>query len=493
MGRKMDSFVVLVDKFQKMTVLRHLIGFSLQVLPICYLILRPFKKKMKKHHLLQFRLGVLAVFCFYMLLMFLTELGFFPENGQMLNPGILIMTAGFRACVLAIFIIYMLTVKADPFYKFSLFILMANYRLILTISINIYSKLFFADYFTYTYPYRLDVVLMYLAALLISWPFILSIVKIVSDSIFAVPAIILRRRVFWLIPFLSMLLLFSLYIYVVFSPEIDLAVALFIILIYILISVMHLLLFNMVKETALRYENYVQIYALRSNYQNMLQHVDKVRKLKHETASRLAYIKLCLQEKDYAKLEEYIREIDAMPILNEHYMYTNDPFLNGIINYAMYNADKIPVYLSARIDAVDFNPLTRMEITSLLMNLLSNAISELENLPPESPREDRCIHLLMTSANDELLIACRNKLLHKISPDAEGLGKEFGRGPLSQSEHGHGLSIMRNIAEQHGGRMNVALDENFTVSIFIPRAASGTRRFREAADDIPPSQGAGPS
>lgn len=465
----MGTYIELIREFEKMTVLRHLIGFSLQILPVCFLIFYPFSGRLSRRDKRHFAYTLLAVLAFYLLVMYLCEMRFFPDNGDVHNPGITLMSIAFRICMLAIFIAYVKIVKADIYYKVAIFLLMVNYRLILTISINIYNKLAFVDVFPYAYPYRLDVVILYACSLLVTMPIMMVILKKVGESIFSIPTIVLRRAVFWLIPLLSLFFLFALYVYVVFVDNIDLTITLFIILFYVFISIMHFLIFMMVKETALRYENYLQYYALRTNYEKMVQHVDQVRKIKHETQSRLAYIRLCLENKEYDKLEEYLDNIGSIPVMTEAMIYTQDPFLNGILNYAMYGAEKIPLYLRAKIRSANYAPLSRMEITSILMNLLSNALRELKKLPEDCKPEDRDIHLVMIPMKDELLIACRNRLLHRITL-SESL-KGMGYGPLSESEHGHGLSIMRNIVESHGGRMNVTHDENFTVSLFIPQSS----------------------
>lgn len=466
----MSQFREWIDVFQAMPFLRHLLGYTLQLAPVYYLVLYPFRWKIPKKNLQKFTLSAVLVFCFYMAVMCVTELGFYPETQSFSNPGPTFLNISFRLGLIIMYAVYIILIKADLFYKISLIVLVSNYRLLLTITVNIMCKLMPLKGQEYTYPYRLDVVIFYVILQIITFPLVLWILKKFSEVIAVIPEVVLHRKIFIMVPISSVIFLTLIYAYIVYAETVNAPLMIFVIVSYVFISLIHTLLFIMIKETAMRYENYIQLYSLRMTYEKMSQHIEGLRRIKHETQSRLAYLQICLQNGKYDEIEKMLHEMSELPVLSEPSMYCEDYLINGILNYAMSGSEAAELRLIAKIGTTQYAPLTRIELTSIFLNLLNNAVRELSHLPEDADEEDKCIHLVMTKVNGELLIACRNRLLHEIDklPGQRILSHYHRRQP----EHGLGLSILSNIAEKYGGRMNVTDDENFTVSLFIPAEES---------------------
>lgn len=455
-----------IEQFQRMVVLRHALGFSLQLFPFCYLIIFPQNSRLTVKGKNQFWAPILGLFILYLIISAAIEYKFYPDTGARLTPGIIIMAGYFRLTIVVVFILFMAVVKRDFFYKFSVFMVMANYHIILTISVNIYSRIMASSTLKFTYPYRLDEMIVYAALLLVTFPLAVGLVKKVCLAINIIPYPMHRKPVFLMVPTLSMIFLLALYLHVAFADEINFGTVIFALLSYLAVSTMHGLLFMVAKEISVRNQKSLQLFALETTYEKMSEHIAQMNRLRHETNNRIAYMQLCLRAGDYEAIRRYLDEFGASPALSQSVSYTKDTFLNGILNYAMEAAAENKISLKASILTSCFAPLSPVEITSVLMNFLNNAIRELKRLPDNASAEDRDIRLIMTCVNGELLIACRNKLLHKIMMNEDGqlISHYHGDSKL----HGLGLTIVKGIAEEHHGRLNIAYDNLFTVSVFIP-------------------------
>lgn len=451
--------------------LRNFLGFNLQLLPLGFLIMGPFKANISRRRLNLFRLTYVITLAVYMLAVMLTEMSYFPENGSHANPGVWITILIFKGSIVVLFLAFMKLVRAEFFYKLSVFLLVANYRLIMTNMINLYVKYFPVDNMKLGYSYRADVLVVYTAVMLLTYPLMKYVVRKMSDMIIALPTSAFKRPVFILIPVISLLYLGCLFVYIALTDHFDNHILFFIGLSYAFITSMHIMLFSMVREIILRYENYLQIYTLRSTYEKMQRQIERTRVVKHETRSRIAYLRLCLQNKEYAKAENYLAKLSEIPALNEPLLYCKDLFLNGIFNYVMSDEKAKGLSLETKLQTENYAPMTRIEISSVLINLLANAVRELSQLPPKSRGEDKVISLAMTRAGGQLLIACRNRLLHEINVDDSK--KIISHYHTGNPEHGLGLNIVRGIAEKYGGRLNIIHNEYFTVSLFIPLPDAG--------------------
>lgn len=187
-----------------------------------------------------------------------------------------------------------------------------------------------------------------------------------------------------------------------------------------------------------------------------------IRRLKHDMKNHLMIIGSYINGKDYDSAKEYTSEIlDKLNAVHS-YIETGNSLLNHIVNEKFEAARRKGILVKAEIETLSFEKMKSMDFSSMLTNILDNAIeaSEKEN-----------------DVKKEIIINIFKKCGYEIVCVKNRIGKSvLQQNPqlLSSKEesekHGMGISQTKEIAEKYQGICDFHEEEGFfCASVFIPK------------------------
>lgn len=187
------------------------------------------------------------------------------------------------------------------------------------------------------------------------------------------------------------------------------------------------------------------------SYENLRLQVEEVMMLRHDTIRHYTLLRT-LTEKDprqaYEYLEELIGKMDKVRPVVRSGNEMLDIIVNGKLALA---ADKGIAVEVVRCEAPCLLPLTDVELCSLIMNILDNAIAGASRKEVENPYLKLDFHC----SGQHFIFSCENA----SAPEQEG----------NRSRQRYGLKIIRRIMKKWGEMVSVEAEERrFKISVAIP-------------------------
>lgn len=190
------------------------------------------------------------------------------------------------------------------------------------------------------------------------------------------------------------------------------------------------------------------------------EYVQATRERLHESRRELTLIRHYLTNRDLPALEEYLDSLLPDRRLDRSGQYTGNSLVDAILTLTLARAEDSDTYLETTLCPLPERlSIPDGEMTSLLMNLLDNA---LEACGRQEQPEERWIALTMERRDADLHIVCMNA----VPPGEQPVNGTAKRDKLA---HGYGLSIQRGIVERHGGEFRASReDDAFKTFIRLP-------------------------
>lgn len=205
------------------------------------------------------------------------------------------------------------------------------------------------------------------------------------------------------------------------------------------------------------------------NIDNIKNMYEKIRILKHDMKHHNDFIMTKIidipeinsaQRKYLSEILSYVSDIDDNINSIKSTVYTENKFLDSILNY------KIGVAIDKNIQIemiIDKNTLgiSDVDLCCILGNLLDNAIEACE----EENIENKIINLHMIAKNSCLLISVKNSISESITNN----NPNFDTTKENKEKHGMGLKSMKSIAEKYSGSFKISEQEGkfFIVEILL--------------------------
>lgn len=182
----------------------------------------------------------------------------------------------------------------------------------------------------------------------------------------------------------------------------------------------------------------------------------EIRILRHDMRLFLSSLAIPLKNGDTAKAEEmiasYISLIDGTRL---------EQFCgNDIINYVLSD-----FAAKCQAEQVDFNHVVQMEALlldeMLFASILSNALDNAINAQKKLPESERCIKLMLKTADEKLLLSVKNPFM-TMPNFVDGL-------PISNRKgHGYGTQSIRHMTERLGGNCHFSVqDGQFVLRVIV--------------------------
>lgn len=230
------------------------------------------------------------------------------------------------------------------------------------------------------------------------------------------------------------------------------------ILCVILNCYMILKLVNKIKDAQQAEQNYLKTindYELQKQYMNSVYTIDEhTRRLRHDIKNHFNTISILLEDEQdgQKKAREYVNQyIHQTPLMHE-IVRTDNKVVNAVINSKLLFCQENGINTSVSV-CKNIDKLSDVEICTIIGNLLDNAIEAQMN----NSIDNRDIKININIQDDLLDIFIKNKISQSVisnNPDLKTTKQD-------KSNHGLGLSNVRNIVYKHGGYLDIYEDIDY--------------------------------
>ncbi len=190
--------------------------------------------------------------------------------------------------------------------------------------------------------------------------------------------------------------------------------------------------------------------------------LEQLRKLRHDMKNQYGIMSELLERKEYGKLREYFSEYVRQIEQSTRGSDSGNKIVDCLMNAEYSKARDADVEIDARLEIPHELPFEQIDLCALLFNVLDNAI---EAVGAFEEKEKRLVTLRLQWRGAVLTLRCVNpvneKELNRLSDGNFHTNK-------SETGHGYGLKIIRDIVKKYDGEMEITVsDGNFVVDIML--------------------------
>lgn len=238
----------------------------------------------------------------------------------------------------------------------------------------------------------------------------------------------------------------------------------FTMLVVVFMNVITYILFMIISRRNILNENYVLLKIQNDSERKRMKEVemmyDEIRKMRHDIKNHTECIRTMAYDMKCNEIIEYIDNyVSNAEYIRKKFVFTGDRVLDAIINTKFTAAEKAGVTHNAQIDRNIKLPMKDVDITTLLGNLLDNAIEAAS----EAPGGNICLRSY--KKGDMIYISVSNtisKPVLAVNPELRSTKKDSGL-------YGLGVTNIRRIVDNYGGMIKFdESDRLFECSIAIP-------------------------
>lgn len=187
---------------------------------------------------------------------------------------------------------------------------------------------------------------------------------------------------------------------------------------------------------------------IKKQYDNLLE-------MRHNYVHELSYIQGILNEKNYTKLEKYLKdELSSEKLKGYNYIFTSNKIIDSIINYKFEIAEQKGISVVCSL-TVEIPELLEHDISIILSNLLDNAIEASEKLRDTKPE----IILNIAEKSGYYSILIKNRISNSIISE----NKQLHTTKNDRKHHGYGLKTVKMLTETHNGMVDIYEKDNFFI------------------------------
>lgn len=156
------------------------------------------------------------------------------------------------------------------------------------------------------------------------------------------------------------------------------------------------------------------------------------------------------------EIEELKQQID----IYDSSLKTGNEALDVLLTERSLYCNKHGIRLSCMVDGDKLSFMRTGDVCALFGNALENAIEAVSSLQ----KEQRVISFQLRESRGMLVITVENPFNARLKFDLD-LPKTTKEQP---EWHGYGLKSIRLVAEKYGGKMVVAADDTFCLTVLLP-------------------------
>lgn len=229
-----------------------------------------------------------------------------------------------------------------------------------------------------------------------------------------------------------------------------------------LLTALDVIAFNFMKEINIKNIEETENKLLKLSLEQQSDMLDKIKlqyenlsEMRHDYVHELAYIQGVLNEKDYAKLDSYLKEkLSSEKLKGYNFIFTSNKIIDSVINYKFSIAEQKGISAVCTLTA-DIPECYEHDISIILANLLDNAIEYSEKLTDEKSE----IILNISEISEYYSIIVKNR----ISSSVLTSNKKLCTTKTDKHNHGYGLKSVKMLAESHNGMLDIYEKDGFFV------------------------------
>ena len=182
---------------------------------------------------------------------------------------------------------------------------------------------------------------------------------------------------------------------------------------------------------------------------------DNLSEIRHNYVHELAYMQGVLNEKNYIKLEEYLKEkLSSEKLKGYNYIFTSNKVIDSIINYKFGIAEQKGISVVCTLTA-EIPESLEHDISIILSNLLDNAIEASEKLKDIKPE----IILNITQKSGYYSILIKNRIEDSVISE----NKQLHTTKVDKQHHGYGLKTVKMLTATHNGMTDIYEKDGFFI------------------------------
>lgn len=188
---------------------------------------------------------------------------------------------------------------------------------------------------------------------------------------------------------------------------------------------------------------------------------DYVREWRHDIKGMVSTVSSLADNGEYESMKNYLHELSGAADETKLLVSTGNPAVDAAVSAKLMLADKTGITVDHTISVPEGMDTDSMDICSVIMNLMDNAIEAVSVLPPEVRR----IELEMIDKGGMLAVNVKNPCRGDYNYD----GSRLVSSKPDSSVHGIGLKRVEKIVAKHQGFIKISPKEHsFEVNILIP-------------------------
>ena len=182
---------------------------------------------------------------------------------------------------------------------------------------------------------------------------------------------------------------------------------------------------------------------------------NEIRAMRHDMRNNVQVLMLLLEQGEYEKMREYLKEMGDNLISADVSAHTGDMIADAIIAEKKADAEGRGLRLRSlgKIEGVEISPV---DMCKILANLLDNAI-EAASVPEikELDEQTKTIDLQFKKTDNFFMISVTNPCI-KAPQTKDG---KIQTSKKDVKNHGFGIQNIESAAEDYGGELNVTFEE----------------------------------
>lgn len=189
--------------------------------------------------------------------------------------------------------------------------------------------------------------------------------------------------------------------------------------------------------------------------------LDSMRRLRHELKNQYAYMRVLLENKEYAKLEKYFAEYSDNVENTLSFIDCGNHTISAVLNIDADRAARMGIRFIHKEVVPRTLPFTDFDLCSLMLNLINNA---LEYLQRAGMAEDGYVAVSVETINKTTVVTVSNPVREEDGARALQLRTD----KRHAAEHGLGTKIVRSIVDRYDGGVTYEVkDGKFTVCAML--------------------------
>ncbi len=217
----------------------------------------------------------------------------------------------------------------------------------------------------------------------------------------------------------------------------------------------YLMLFNQCRKNQEKMDLIIKNDELEKNEQLMMisdQNLEKLRMLKHDCKNQYATMKLLLEQRKYDELDQFFMEYGDGIIEPVSFISVNNKVISSILNMEYSKALAQSIHFDCKLAIPDHLDIYSTDLTSLLCNLLDNAI-EATVLTEKEKR----IYIRMRVYQEFLYIEIANPIRSGLSLDDI---KKVRTTKNNFEQHGFGRKVISSTVRKYNGTIHDEINED---------------------------------